>query len=87
MQAVDPATGQSRKSWVFLMVLSCSRYPYAELVWDQRVETWLLCHVHAFAHFGGVPARIVPDNLKAAIGHQLGGDGRGDTGQSKGGHR
>jgi transposase len=65
--AIDPATGQPRKSWVFVMVLSCSRHQYAEIVFDQRVETWLLCHAHAFASFGGVPARIVPDNLKAAI--------------------
>ena len=27
----------------------------------------MLCHVHAFAAFGGVPARVVIDNLKAAI--------------------
>ncbi len=65
--AIDPATGRPRKSWVFVMVLSCSRHQYAEIVFDQRVETWLLCHAHAFASFGGVPARIVPDNLKAAI--------------------
>jgi hypothetical protein len=48
-------------------VLSYSRHLYAELVFDQRVETWLLCHAHAFAAFGGVPARVVLDNLKAAI--------------------
>lgn len=65
--ARDPVTGQARKSWVFVMVLSFSRHHYAEIVFDQRVATWLLCHVHAFARFGGVPARIVPDNLKAAI--------------------
>jgi transposase len=65
--SVDPATGQPRKSWVFVLVLSWSRHLYAEVVFDQRVETWLLCHEHAFRAWGGVPARIVPDNLKAAI--------------------
>jgi len=64
---VDPVTGQPRKSWVFVLVLSWSRHLYAEVVFDQRVETWLLCHEHAFTAWGGVPARIVPDNLKAAI--------------------
>ena len=64
---IDPATGQPRKSWVFVLVLSWSRHLYAEVVFDQRVETWLLCHEHAFTAWGGVPARIVPDNLKAAI--------------------
>lgn len=64
---LDPTTGNVRKTWVFVMVLSWSRHLYAELVFDQRVETWLLCHRHAFEQFGGVPQRIVPDNLKAAI--------------------
>lgn len=64
---VDPATGATRKTWVFVLVLSWSRHLYAELVFDQKVETWLLCHRHAFEAFGGVPARVVPDNLKAAI--------------------
>jgi transposase len=64
---IDPASGQPRKSWVFVLVLSWSRHLYAEVVFDQRVETWLLCHEHAFTVWGGVPARIVPDNLKAAI--------------------
>jgi transposase len=65
----DPTTGVPRKAWAFVMVLSHSRHLYAELVFDQRVETWLLCHLHAFTAFGGVPARIVLDNLKAAILH------------------
>ena len=64
---LDPITGQPRKTWVFVMVLSWSRHLYAELVFDQRIATWLLCHRHAFDAFGGVPARIVPDNLKAAV--------------------
>lgn len=64
---IDPKTGAERKTWVFVLLLSWSRHLYAELVFDQRVETWLLCHAHAFAAFGGVPAKIVPDNLKAAV--------------------
>ncbi len=65
--ARDPLTGRPRKAWVFVMVLSFSRHLYAELVFDQRVETWLRCHVNAFQFFGGVPQRIVLDNLKSAI--------------------
>ncbi len=64
---LDPATGRARKSWVFVLVLSWSRHLYAEVVFDQRVETWLLGHQHAFEAWGGAPGRIVPDNLKAAI--------------------
>jgi len=64
---LDPATGRLRKSWVFVLVLAFSRHLYAEVVFDQRVETWLLLHRHAFEWLDGVPERIVLDNLKAAI--------------------
>ena len=37
-------TGRKRKTWVFVMTLSHSRHQYAELVYDQTVETWLACH-------------------------------------------
>lgn len=64
---LDPLTGQLRKAWAFVMTLSWSRHQYVEFVWDQSVATWLLVHRHAFEFFGGVPKRVVLDNLKAAI--------------------
>ncbi len=64
---VDPETGELRKTWVFVMTLSWSRHQYVEFVFDQKVETWLRLHRNAFAFFGGVPERIVIDNLKAGI--------------------
>lgn len=64
---IDPTDGRQRKAWVFVLVLSWSRHLYAEIVFDQTIETWLLCHRHAFDSFGGVPRRIVLDNLKSAI--------------------
>lgn len=64
---LDPQTGQPRKTWVCVLLLSWSRHLYAELVYDQSVATGLLAHRHAFEAWGGVPQRIVPDNLKAAI--------------------
>src|SRR6266511_4109205 len=64
---LDPQTGQLRKTWAFVMVLGFSRHQYVEFVWDQSVATWLVLHRHAFEFFGGVPKRIVLDNLKAAI--------------------
>jgi len=66
---IDPATGKARKTWAFVLVLSWSRHCDAELVYDQRVATWLLCHRHAFEFWGGCPRTIVLDNLKAAILH------------------
>jgi transposase len=66
-QLYDPATHVLRKAWVFVLVLGYSRHLVCRLVFDQRVETWLQCHVEAFAALGGVPAVVVPDNLKAAV--------------------
>lgn len=66
-QFVDPRTGQARPAHVFVLTLSYSRHQYAELVFDQKIATWIACHRAAFESFGGVPRRIVPDNLKAAV--------------------
>ncbi|HEX5053041.1 MAG TPA: IS21 family transposase [Planctomycetota bacterium] len=63
----DSSVGHRRKTWVFVMTLGFSRRLFVRFVHDQRIETWLLCHIFAFEHFGGVPAVIVPDNLKAAV--------------------
>jgi len=63
----DDLTGELRKGWVFVMPLAWSRHMYAEIVFDQKLPTWLVCHQHAFEFFGGVPQRVVLDNLKAAV--------------------
>jgi hypothetical protein len=64
---LDPATGQPRKAWAFVMTLAFSRHQYVEFVFDQSLQTWIALHDHAFRFFGGVPQRIVLDNLKAGI--------------------
>jgi transposase len=64
---IDPDDGELHRTWLFVMLLSWSRYQYTEFVFDQKVETWLRLHRNAFAFFGGVPKRVVLDNLKAAI--------------------
>jgi hypothetical protein len=64
---VERASGKLRKVWAFVMTLSYSRHQYVEFVFDQKVGTWLESHRHAFEFFGGVPERIVIDNLKSAI--------------------
>jgi len=63
----DLKTQKLRKAWAFVMTLSHSRHQYATFVFDQSVSTWLRCHREAFEYLGGVPKRIVLDNLKAAI--------------------
>jgi len=63
----DPETQQMRRTWAFVMTLSWSRHVYVEFVFDQKLPTWLLLHRHAFEWFGGVPERLVIDNLRSAI--------------------
>lgn len=63
----DVFTGEVIPTWVFVMTLCFSRHIYAELVANQKVETWLGCHRRAFEHFNGVPSRLIIDNPKCAI--------------------
>jgi transposase len=63
----DGRSGRRRKAWAFVMTLGWSRHQYVEFVFDQKMETWLSCHEHAFAWFGGAPKKVVIDNLKSAV--------------------
>ena len=56
-----------RRLSFFVMVLCYSRLLYVEFTVSQTMEHWLACHQHAFEFFGGVPARIMVDNLKSAV--------------------
>ena len=63
----DPASGRIRPAYVLVATLGYSRHQYAELDFDQKVVTWIGLHRRAFESFGGVPVRVIPDNLKAAV--------------------
>jgi transposase len=63
----DPIRGCPRPAYVFVATLSFSRHQYAELVFDQKIPTWIGLHRRAFESWGGIPHRLVPDNLKAAV--------------------
>lgn len=65
--SIVEADGRRRTTYVFRMVLSHSRKGYSEVVTRQTTELFLRCIENAFWHFGGVPRRIVLDNLKAAV--------------------
>ena len=64
---LDPVTGKVRTIWAFVMVLACSRHMFVRPVIRLDQQGWSECHVAAFAFFGGVPARLVPDNLKTGV--------------------
>jgi len=67
----DPDHGERRPAYVFVATLCFSRHQYAELVFDQKTPTWIALHRRAFDSFGGVPQRVVPDNLKPAVKQAL----------------
>jgi transposase len=51
----------------FVLVLSWSRAIFARFVLDQTLESFLRCHVAAFATFRGAPRSLLYDNLKTAV--------------------
>ncbi len=63
----DPVSGKIRRIWGFLIVLAFSRLLFLRPVIKMDEASWVECHVLAFAYFKGVPARIVPDNLKTGV--------------------
>ena len=64
---LDPVTGKLRTVWAFVMVLCCSRHMFVRPVLRMDQRAWTECHVAAFAFFDGVPARLVPDNLRTGV--------------------
>lgn len=59
--------GKIRKAYVFNMRLCYSRLDYYQIVFDQKVETFINCHVNAFKFFKGIPQQVKIDNLKSAV--------------------
>lgn len=50
----DSVTGAQSAAYLFVAVLPCNCYVYAEACDDMKTENWLNRHVHAFNYFGGV---------------------------------
>lgn len=66
---IQTPDGRWRKTNVFRIVLSHSRKAYSEACYTQTTDDFLRCVENAFAYFGGVPKKMVIDNLKAAVAH------------------
>jgi hypothetical protein len=64
---LDPVSGRRVAVWVFAMILSCSRALFVQPVLRMDQRSWNASHVAAFEFFGGVPARLVCDNLKTGV--------------------
>lgn len=51
----------------FVATLGYSRASFVEFVTDEKLDTLLACHEHAFEVFGGVPRAILYDNMKTVV--------------------
>jgi transposase len=63
-----------RKLSAFVMVLSYARMIYVEFTLSQCLEDFIQCHINALRFFGGVPRKILYDNLKQVVLSRTGAD-------------
>jgi transposase len=62
------AVGHTRRRVsFFVMVLCYSRLMDVEFTVSQTLEHFLACHQHAFECFGGVPQKVMVDNVQSAV--------------------
>lgn len=62
-----PVGGTQRRLSFFVMVLCHSRRLYVEFTLSETLEQFLACQQNAFRAFGGVPEKVMVDNLKSAV--------------------
>jgi len=63
----DPLAGEIRQGHLFVAVLGCSNYTYAEITPAEQLADWIGAQVRALEFFGGVPQIVVPDNPRALV--------------------
>ena len=64
---VDKDTGEVKEVEVFISIPGASQLTYIEAVLTQQKEDFIAACENALHYYGGVPAAIVTDNLKAAV--------------------
>lgn len=67
LEIVDRETGEVKEVQFFVAILGASQYTYAEASMSQKKEDFIVSVENALHFYGGVPAAIVPDNLKSAV--------------------
>lgn len=67
LEVIDQETGEVSEAQFFVAVLGASQYTYAEATPSQGKEDFVSSVENALHFYGGVPAAIVPDNLKSAV--------------------
>jgi len=64
---VDRHSGEVRQAQIFVAVLGASNFTFVEATWTQGLADWIGSHRRCFEYLGGVPALIVPDNIKSGV--------------------
>lgn len=64
LHIIDKETGEIKPVEVFVATLGASQYTYVEASFSQKVPDFLNSIQNCLHFLGGVPACIVPDNLK-----------------------
>jgi transposase len=67
LSIVDTQTGEIKPVEVFVAILGASQLTYVEAVMTQQKEDFVFACENALHYCKGVPAAIVPDNLKSAV--------------------
>jgi transposase len=67
LSIVDKQTGEIQSVEIFVAILGASQLTYVEAVMSQQKEDFIGACEGALLYYGGVPAAIVPDNLKSAV--------------------
>jgi len=67
LELVDKDTGEIEEVQFYVSILGASQYTYAEASESQKKEDFIVSTENAVHYYKGVPAAIVPDNLKSAV--------------------
>ena len=67
LEVVDEDTGEIQEVQFFVAILGASQYTYAEASMSQKKADFIASIENSLHYFKGVPAAIVPDNLRSAV--------------------
>lgn len=67
LHIIDRETGEIKPVEVFVATLGASQYTYVEASFSQQIPDFISSVQNCLNYLGGVPACIIPDNLKSAV--------------------
>ncbi len=67
LSVTNQKTGEIKQVEVFVAILGAIQLTYVEAVVSQQKEDFIPACENALQYYGGVPAAIVPDNLRSAV--------------------